>query len=269
MSRRIDDCRDPVSLANLATELDRKFYEFQSRVPHTLMVVGRQRIFGTRDFSSLRLNDMFILYTGRTIKDLPGRYLVAGSIIYHQLLRSSVIVRGGLGFGPVVRHRDLFVGRGFLDAFRMAEKRSKAVRDVCGILVSPSLYMLVAGSERWCRLLCFYQDHCFLNPMALTDPDQGEFDEDRILRCLSEAGTNSKKLTATRRFLEGFEGYDAALLEGSRSRELTGWKPETEPAEVRPMIEVNDPMAFDEWESFWKELARVRGTTYEAPKINR
>ena len=225
------------------------------------MVAGK-RVFGTRDFRSIRLNDMFILYSQRLDDDLPGKYLVAGSIVYHQLLGSGFIARGGLGFGPVVHHRDLFLGRGFLDGYRMAEKRSKAVRDVCGILVSPSLYIFVSWSEHWSRLLCFYEDNCFLHPSALTDPDMGEFDEDRILRCLHEAGANDDKLRATKRFLESFEDYDAALLEGSRLRELTGWKPKMERTEPRSMIEVNDPMAFDQWTSVWEELARVRGMTY-------
>ena len=266
MSSKIDECRDPVSLAGLATKLDDQFHGFQSKVPHRLIVVGRKRVFGTRDFSSLRLNDMFILYTGRRVKDLPGRYLVAGSILYHQLLRSGFIVRGGLGFGPVVRRRELFLGRGFLDAYRMSEKRIKAVRDVCGILVSPSLYAFVSWSEHWCRLLCFFEDHCFLHPMLLTDPDLGEFDEDRMLRCLSDAGANQDKLKATTRFLEGLEDYDDDLLEGSRMRQLTGWKPEKERTEPTSMIEVEDPMAFDDWPSIWSELARIRGGTYVAPE---
>lgn len=194
MSSKIDECRDPISLADLTAKLDDQFHGFRSKVPHRLMVVGRKHVLGTRDFSSLRLNDMFILYSERGGKDLPGRCLIAGSIIYHQLLQSGFIVRGGLGFGPVVRHRDLFLGRGFVDAYRMSEARSEAVRHVCGILVSPSLYSFVSWSEHWCRLLCFYEDHCFLHPTTLTDPDLGELDKDRILRCLMEGGANERKV---------------------------------------------------------------------------
>ena len=164
----------------------------------------------------------------------------------------------------MVRRRELFLGRGFLDAYRMAEKRNKTVRDVCGILVSPSLYAFVSWSEHWCRLLCFFEDHCFLHPMLLTDPDLGEFDEDRILRCLSDAGANQDKLKATKRFLEGLEDYDDDLREGSRLRQLTGWKREKERTEPLSMIELDDPMAFDDWPSIWSELARIRGATYVA-----
>ena len=266
MSSKIDRCRDPASLGDLATELEGQFHRFRSKVPHRLVFVGRKRVFGTGEFSSMRLNDMFILYSGRTVKDLPGKYLVASSIIYHELLRSGFIVRGGLGFGPVVRHRDLFIGRGFLDAYRMAEKRGKAVRDVCGILVSPSLYMLVSWSEHWCRLLCFYEDHCFLHPMALADPQIGEFDEDRILRCLSEAGANSDKLKATRRFLKLLENYDDAVLEGSRLRQLTGWKPQEERTEPQIVMKVDDPLQYDDWTAVWVDLARARGQTCEPLK---
>ena len=135
MSSKIDECRDPLSLADLAAKLDEQFHGFQSKIPHRLMFVGKKRVFGTRDFSSMRLNDMFILYTGQRVKDydLPGRYLVAGSVLYHQLIRSGFIPRGGLGFGPVVSRRELILGRGFLDAYRMAEKeeqdRSGRLRD--------------------------------------------------------------------------------------------------------------------------------------------
>ena len=262
MSSKIDECRDPRSLTDLVETLDAQFHGFQSKIPHKAMLVTRKRVYGTRDFRSLRLNDSFILYSDRLVDDLPGRYLVAGSIVYHQLLRTGYIVRGGLGFGPVVRHRDLFLGRGYLDAYRMAEKRSERVRDVCGIIVSPSLYLFICWSEHWCRLLCFYEDHCFLNPMALTDPDLGKFDQERILRCLSEAGANSAKLTATERFLEGMEDYDSALLKGSRIRELTGWQPREKRKGCRPMVEVDDPMQYDDWMSVWHDFDRFRGSVY-------
>lgn len=267
MSSKIDKCRDPVSLVSLAEELDNQYYGFQSKVPHRLVTVGRKRVFGTRDFSSIRLNDMFILYTGRNVQGLPGKYLVAGSILYHQLLRSDFIVRGGLGFGLVLRRRDLLLGRGFLDAYRMAEKRSKVVRDVCGILVSPSLYSLISFSERLCRLLCFYEGHCFLHPTSLSDPDLGEFDQDRILRCLREAGANDDKLRETQRFLERLEDYDAAMVDGSRARELTGWNPREERESHHSRIVVEDPMQYDDWESVWTDLGHVRGKTYVAPEI--
>ncbi len=262
MSSKIDKCRNPDSLMDLVTELDEQYHGFRSKVPHKLIMVGRKRVFGTRDFTTLRLNDMFILYSKKRVKNQPGKYLIAGSLLYHQLLLNGFIARGGLGFGPVVHRRDLFLGRGFLDAYRMSEKRSRVVQEVCGILVSPSLYTFISWSEHWCRLLCFYEDHCFLHPTALTDPDLGEFDEDRILRCLTKAGATRDKITATKRFMERLEDYDAALLAGSRSRYLTGWKPKKERTEASPTIEVDGPMSFDDWPSVWAEVARVRNTTY-------
>ena len=189
------------------------------------MLVGMNRVLGTRDFSALRLNDMFILFSQTSIKDLPVRYLVAASLAYHQLLRQGFVVRGGLGFGTVLRKKDLFIGRGFLDAYRTAEKRHSSVRDVCAIAVSPSFFRHVAHKERCRKLLCLYNDHYFLHPTAITDPDMGEFDSARILRCLADAGANAAKLAATERFLANLEDYEAALEVGSRSRELTGSAP--------------------------------------------
>ena len=113
---------------------------------------------------------------------------------------------------------NLFLGSGFLDAYRMAESRPDPVRDVCAITVSPSFYSLVSWSEKCCRLLCLYEDHFFIHPYALSDPDMGEFDKDRILKCLKDSGTNEKKLTATKHFLEAFEDYDDALLPNSRAQ---------------------------------------------------
>ena len=266
VSNKIDGCRHPEGLASLATELDEQFHGFRAKIPHRAMVVLAQRVYGTRDFRSIRLNDMFILYSARWDDDLPGKYLVASSLAYHQLLRTGFIVRGGLGFGPVVRHRDLFLGRGFLDGYRMAEKRSESVRDVCGIMVSPSFYFHVMQSEKLCRLLCFYEDHCFLHPKGLTDPDMGEFDEDRILACLRDAGANDPKLRATERFMAKLETYDAAIAEGSRSRVLTGWLPPEERDAPRMMMVVDDPMQYDDWVSVWVDMARARGSVYVPPE---
>lgn len=267
LSARVDQCQDLESLANLALELDGQFHGFRSKVPHRAMFVGRKRVIGTHEFSPIRLNDMFILYSERQRDDLLSRYLVASSIIYHQLLNTGFIVRGGLGFGPVVQHRGLFLGRGFLDAYRMSEKRSETVRNICGVLVSPSFFIHMPWSEKYHRLLCLFEDHYFLNPHALTDPDLGEFDRDRILRCLRDAGTDEPKMTATKRFLERFEDYEAAMLPNSRSRQLTGWNPAEGRLEPEPKIEVDDPMMFDDWGSVWQELSRVRGTVY-SPSAN-
>ena len=225
------------------------------------MIVGRQLVIGTGEFSTLRLNDMFIVFSKRSRDNLPMRYLVTASIAYHQLLLAGLIVRGGLGFGPVVKHRDLFLGSGFLDAYRMSERRSEFVRDICAIVVSPSFFWHVSWSEKCCRLLCLYEDHYFIHPNALTDPDLGEFDGDRILRCLRNSNANPRKLAATKRFLEGFEDYDAAMLPNSRSRQLTGWMPEQRTA-FSTEAAAHPLSRFDDWPSVWRELARIRGTVY-------
>ena len=193
------------------------------------------------------------------------RYLVATSLAYHQLLRQGFIVRGGLGFGTVLRKKDLFIGRGFLDAYRAAEKRNSSVRDVCAIAVSPSFFRHVAHEERCCRLLCLYEDHYFLHPTALTDPDMGEFDSARILRCLADAGANEAKLSATERFLADLEDYEAALKVGSRSRELTGWTPSDQRIGGSDRTNAVDGLsetAFEDWLVVWRELARLRGVNY-------
>ena len=121
---RLEKCHDPEALADLANTLDDHFHAFMSKVPHRCMFVGKNRVLGTRDFSSLRLNDMFVLFSQTSIQDLPMRYLVATSLAYHQLLRQGFIVRGGLEFGMVLRKKDIFIGRGFLDAYLAAEKKT-------------------------------------------------------------------------------------------------------------------------------------------------
>lgn len=263
--KRIDQCKDPESLSSLAAELDAQFHRFRSKIPFEAMLVGRKRVIGTREFSTLRVNDMFVLFSERGRKDLPLRYLITASLTYHQLLLSGFIVRGGLGFGPILRHRDLFVGYGFLDAYRMSEDRVGNIRDICAILVSPSFFDQVSWSERCCRLLCLYKDHFFIHPNELTDPDLGEFNDDRILRCLREAGANKQKLSATKHFLENFEDYDTALLPNSRASQLTQWtKGSLE--EPSPNDAVGSQSRFDDWPSVWRELARIQGREYMPPE---
>lgn len=223
-SHRIE-ASDGDDLSSLADELDGQFHRFQAKVPHALVVVTRRRVFGTREFSTLRFNDMFVLFSERPLPEPALRYMVSGLILYHQLLISGVIPRGGLGFGPVLRRRDMLLGVGFLDAYRMAEKRSDEIRNVCAFAISPSFFRHITNSEHSYRLLCLYKDHFFLNPRSLTDPDMGKFDNKRILSLLRQSGANPEKLEATRDFLENLEDYDAAMLPGSRCRSLTGWVP--------------------------------------------
>ena len=111
----------------------------------------------------------------------------------------------------------MVLGAGFLDAYRMTEKRSDAIRNVCAFAISPSFLAHITNSEHFYRLLCLYKDHFFLNPEQLTDPDMGKFDNRRILSLLRQAGANPEKLEATRDFLGDLEDYDDAMLPGSRS----------------------------------------------------
>lgn len=224
MGQRIEASAED-DLSSLADELDSQFHRFQAKVPHALVVVTRQRVFGTREFSTLRFNDMFVLFSERPLPEPALRYMVSGLILYHQLLIAGSIPRGGLGFGAVLRKRDMVLGTGFLDAYRMAEKRSDEIRNVCAFAISPSFLAHITNSEHSYRLLCLYNNHFFLNPRSLTDPDMGKFDNSRILSLLRQSGANPEKLEATRHFLENLEDYDAAMLPGSRSRSLTGWVP--------------------------------------------
>ena len=225
ISDRIDEASARDALPSLADELDSQFHRFRAKVPHALVLVTRRRVFGTREFSTLRFNDMFVLFSERSLPEPALRYMVSGLILYHQLLIAGFVPRGGLGFGTVLRRKDMVLGTGFLDAYRMAEKRSDEIRNVCAFAISPSFLAHTTNSEHSYRLLCLYKDHFFLNPRALTDPDMGKFDNRRILSLLRQAGANPEKLEATRDFLENLEDYDDALLPGSRSRSLTGWAP--------------------------------------------
>ena len=65
-SAEIDKCEDPESLAALARKLDAQFHGFRSKIPHEIIFVTKKRVIGTREFSTLRLNDMFILFSERS-----------------------------------------------------------------------------------------------------------------------------------------------------------------------------------------------------------
>ena len=210
-------------LSSLADELDAQFHQFRAKVPHRLVLVTKRRVIGSGEFSTLRLNDMFVLFSERPQPEPALRYLTSASLLYHQLLVTGFLPRGGLGFGPILRRRDMVLGAGFLDAYRVAESRPEAIRNVCAFALSHQFLANVPKTERACRLLCLYKDCFFINPRFLIDPDMGEFDNSRILDLLDEANVNSKKRDATADFLDNLEDYDAARLTGSRSRSLAGW----------------------------------------------
>lgn len=224
ISRRIEES-DEAQLADVADELDRQFYTFRAKVPYKFVLVGRRRVIGTKEFSTFRLNDMFVLFSERRLPDPALYYMLSASILYHSMLLDRFIPRGGLGFGHVLRRRSMLLGKGFLDAYTTAEKRPEDLKDICGVELSPNFVMQINNTEQSWRLVCLYRDRFYLNPVCLTDPEMGEFDKDRILHLLMEAGADNKKLRGTKKFLENYENYDTAMLPNSRSRQLTGWMP--------------------------------------------
>lgn len=198
-------------LVSLADELDHQFYKFIAKIPNTLVIEFGRRVYGSSEFSSLHLNDMFVLYSEKNQSNMPHRYLVAGLLLYHQLLLSGQIPRGGLGFGDVMHRNGMILGKGFLDAYLSAEQREANTKDVCAIQVSSEFLRNLPSSEYSYRLLCRYNQRFFLNPRSLDDPEMGSFNEQRILDLLEAAGANSAKLSATADFLAHCEDYDAAL----------------------------------------------------------
>lgn len=212
-------------LVSLVDELDHQFFKFRAKIPNSLVIVTKNRVFGTSEFMSLRLNDMFVLFSNRVIPDFTLRYLISASLLYQQLVLSGFIPRGGLGFGAVYKKKDMIIGKGFLDAYQSAEQRDKEINDICAIRISTDFMKKVESTEQSYRLLCFYKGNFFINPTFMTDPDMGEFNNKRILDLLEASGTNQVKLDATEDFLENFENYDDALKKGSKSRSITEWSP--------------------------------------------
>jgi hypothetical protein len=74
---------DSNELVELATRLEHQYYKFRSKIPFGLVAVGKDTVIGTNEFSSFRLNDMFIVYSKSTKKDIALKYLVTSSLLYH------------------------------------------------------------------------------------------------------------------------------------------------------------------------------------------
>lgn len=197
-------------LNKLSKRLDDQYLKFRAKIPYSFVIVGKRFVLGTNDFSTFRLNDMFIVYSKKEKKDIALRYLVTSSILYHTLLIEGFIPRGGLSFGSLIASKESILGASFVDAYEMAEKRPEEIKDVCAIRVSPKFLSIIENSERLYRLLYSYRGHFFINPITLTDPEMGVFNNKRILELLHNAGVNSKKMEATRAFLEEGEDYDSA-----------------------------------------------------------
>ncbi len=207
-------------LAALSERLNRQYHRFKSKAPHKLVVVFRSAVWGTREFRTLRLNDMFILHADGPMPDPPQQYTVASLLLYQTMLLEGFVPRGGLGYGLILRKDDSLIGSGFLDAYAASEKREDDTRHICAVRVSLKLVGMLPPGDGTRRLLCFYKNALFLHPWGLVDPDLGAFDKGRVMRCLRDAGANNTKLSATEAFLENFEDYNAARLPGSASREF-------------------------------------------------
>lgn len=217
-------------LRGLAAKVEAQFHRFQAKVPHRAMLVSRSRVFATSEFATLRLNDMFVLHAAKPMEDDALRFILSSSMLFQSMLLEGQIPRGGLGFGPIYRSRDLLIGEGFIDAYVAAEKRDERSRDICAVQLSMSFFSRLPNRERIYRLLCFFEGHFYVHPWILHDPDLGEFTPDSIVRWLEQAGANEQKLEATRRFLLNLEDYDAAIKAGSVTRRLLqaagqAWEP--------------------------------------------
>jgi len=212
-------------LIKIADELDAQYHKFRLRMPNRVVIETASEVRGTGEFSSVRMNDMFVMYSPFYMDDGVHKYLVASSILFQQMLVSGFIPRGGLGGGFVLRRKDLMLGDGFIDAYRAAEKRGDEFRDICAVQISPTAFINARNSEHTYRLLCWYKGRFFVNPYTLKDPELGPFSKERVLDLLKKSGANQQKLMATEAFLDGFEDYDAAMKPGSETRRVTGWEP--------------------------------------------
>lgn len=212
-------------LTLLADLLDDQYHKFRRRMPNRIVIESKSNVRGTGEFSSIRLNDMFVMYSPAPMDDSVHKYLVASSILYQQMLVAGFIPRGGLGAGFVLRRNDIILGDGFIDAYKAAESRGERFKDICAVQVSSAAFVNARNSEHTYRLLCLYQGRFFINPYTLVDPELGPFTKDRVMEMLHKAGANDEKLSATEQFLDTFEDYDAAMKPGSASREATGWEP--------------------------------------------
>lgn len=212
---------DSDGLLRIVEKLDRHYHEFRAKMPHRAMLVHRWRVWGTGEFATIRLNDMFAVFSPRRVDDQALRYLIAASLLYQTLLRTEVIPRGGLGYGPLVKSKDLVLGAGFVDAYETSEKRADGYRDICAIKISAQFLKRMPPSKKAWKLVCFYKGQFFVHPFRLVDPELGEFDRERVLSCLRKARINGKKLSATEQFLDGFEDYEAAEAPKSETRKYS------------------------------------------------
>jgi hypothetical protein len=79
---KIKKC-DTIELARLSDQLDRQYHRFRAKIPLGIVLVTPSRVFGTREFSTFRLNDMFVLIAKEVGHGALLRHLVASSLIFH------------------------------------------------------------------------------------------------------------------------------------------------------------------------------------------
>jgi len=206
-------------LLALGRRLREQFQRFRAKIPFRAVAVLKNKVLGTREFSTFQLNDMFILFSERGMPDIVLRYLISSILLYQVLLVEGFVPRGGLGFGDTLKGDGFLIGRGFIDAYGASEKRSERHRNVCAIQVSRDLLEQMPPSAKPYKLLVFYEGAFFVHPFGLVDPDLERFDAERVLACLRSAGTNAEKLQATEHFLRNFEDYDRAPQVDSRTWE--------------------------------------------------
>jgi hypothetical protein len=262
---------DHEGLLRIVEKLDRQYHQFRAKIPHHAMFVHRWRIWGSRDFAAIRLNDMFAIYSPRRVENPALRYLIASTLLYQTLLRAQVIPRGGLGYGSLVKSRDVVLGTGLVDAYETSERRADGYRDICAIKISANFLRRMPPSQKAWKLVCFYKGQFFVHPFRLVDPEIGEFDRKRVLNCLRSARINGKKLSATEQFLDGFEDYEAAEALNSETRKFSeSFRPETSVRTPASSSAATDPKAHGiELETWNRETVGFRdriGSLYE--KLN-
>jgi hypothetical protein len=210
---------DKETLGALADHMERNYLRLRMAIPFEFAMHTKNKVWGTSEFSTFRLNDMFVVYSQAPKDDFALRYLITASIAFHALLLDGFIPRGGLGWGMLHVRPDSLIGTGFIDAYSAAEKRSAVTSDVCALHLSRNFMAQVPASAHVQQLLCFYRGEFFVNPVTLADPELGKFDRQRVLDLLAAAGINERKLAATRAFLDGFEDFDAAAAPESQTRQ--------------------------------------------------
>jgi hypothetical protein len=62
-------------LISLADKLDEQYHNFKLRIPNSVVIDTKKDILGSQEFSSLRMNDMFIVFSRKELPDFCLRYM--------------------------------------------------------------------------------------------------------------------------------------------------------------------------------------------------